>query len=304
MLLMAAQLATAQCAAHAGGRKYVCSGMYTTTAVIGGTPTASGGTAPYTYCWSTSGTISMAAASYFLNDTTLANPTLVHNFGAPITFYLKVTDSLGCVSYDTCKVFISPGFINNLWNDAIYIDENFINSGDSILMDQGVNIVSAAPNMPCTYSWQPSYGLGTTTLATGFKALPHVSTVYSVTVTDSMGCKSPPSAVYYVHVCPAGYTVGYTPEQPCVYVGIKENYASRIDLSVYPNPVSGRIAVELPNSKIYTITLTTMVGTACKEISLAGEKTEIDLSYLNAGVYFLQVFEKGDLVAVKKIIKE
>lgn len=303
MLLIAAQLATAQCAAHAGGRKYVCKGMYTTTAVIGGTPTASGGSAPYTYCWTTSGT-STAAASYFLDDTTLANPTVIHNFGSPISFYLKLTDSLGCLSYDTCHVFFSPGFINTLWNETIYIDENFINSGDSILMDQGTNVVSAAQNMPCTYSWQPSYGLSTTTLAAGFKALPLVSTVYSVTVTDSMGCKSPLSTVYYVHVCPTGYTVGYTPEQPCVYVGIEENYTSKIDLSVYPNPVSNRIAVELPHSNTYKITLTTMVGTACKEIGPAEERTEIDMEHLNTGVYFLQVFEKENLVAVKKIIKE
>jgi hypothetical protein len=298
MLLMLTQLTVAQCQANAGGNIHVCKGMYTTTATLGGTPTASGGTPSYTYCWSTN---SMGfLASTLLNDTTLANPTLTANIAVPVNFYLKVTDALGCVSYDTCKVTFSQ-FTYGLGYATVYIDQNMINNGDSITIN--LMTVSGSSYTPYTYSWSPAYGLGTTTLATWFQALPAVSTVYSVTVTDNKGCKSKPTAVYYVFVCPAGQVVdafGFS----CVPGGIHETSVNKINLSVYPNPASNKATIELPQSGIYAIKLSNLLGSACQEISSAGEKSEIDLSQLNKGIYFLQVFEKGKLVAVEKFIKE
>jgi hypothetical protein len=290
------RLATAQCQANAGGNLHVCLGMYTTTAVLGGTPTASGGTAPYTYSWSTS----FGAASNYFNNPTLANPTFSFNFTTPFALYLKVTDALGCVSYDTCNVTFSQ-FTYGLGYATVYIDQNMINNADSISIV--LMTVGGSPYTPYAYSWAPAAGLGTTTMALGFSALPAVSTVYSVTVTDAKGCKSLPTAVYYVFVCPAGQMVGPF-NMSCIPDDIHENSVNKINVSVYPNPVLNSASVELPQSNIYSIKLSNVLGSICQEIALAEEKTELNLGQLNTGVYVLQVFEKGKLLAAKKVIKE
>lgn len=90
-------------------------------------------------------------------------------------------------------------------------------------------------------------------------------------------------------------------------VGITENYTNKINFSVYPNPTSNSITVKLPVRKkygVYKIELSNMFGEVCKEISSVNTKAEIDLSQFQSGIYFLQVFEEGNLVAVQKIVKE
>lgn len=92
----------------------------------------------------------------------------------------------------------------------------------------------------------------------------------------------------------------------CVGGGVKE-YTNKINLAVYPNPTSNSITVKLPVRKkygVYKIELSNMFGEVCKEISSVNTKAEIDLSQLQSGIYFLQVFEERNLVAVEKIVKE
>ncbi|MBL4656764.1 MAG: right-handed parallel beta-helix repeat-containing protein, partial [Flavobacteriales bacterium] len=78
--------------ADAGPDVAICSGSNVT---IGGSPTAIGGTSPYTYSWT---------PAFTLNDGTIANPT-----AGPLatTIYdLIVTDIVGCVDTDTVIVVI------------------------------------------------------------------------------------------------------------------------------------------------------------------------------------------------------
>lgn len=88
------------------------------------------------------------------------------------------------------------------------------------------------------------------------------------------------------------------------WTGMTTRAASKIKLSTYPNPVSGIVIVELPKDRIYNVRLSNSLGLVCKEISLANLKEEIDLSLLSPGIYLLQVYEQGYLVAAQKLIKD
>lgn len=100
------------------------------------------------------------------------------------------------------------------------------------------------------------------------------------------------------------YHVGDEDCQAIITVDIKENSADKINFSIYPNPASNVVTIELPQSNQYDIKLCNVLGVVYKNIPLAKEKTEIDVNLLNSGVYFLQVFEKEKLAATQKVIKE
>ncbi|WP_081670969.1 T9SS type A sorting domain-containing protein [Sporocytophaga myxococcoides] len=78
---------------------------------------------------------------------------------------------------------------------------------------------------PYTYSWSPSLGLNQDNTSNP-AASPVVSTVYTMTVTDSKGCSNSKSVTVTVNGVP---------------VGIFNGYASSIKL--FPNPTSGSLFI-------------------------------------------------------------
>jgi len=80
--------------ANAGADQAICIGQ---SLAIGGSPTASGGTAPYTFSWTpTTG----------LNDATLANPTASPT--VTTTYTVEVVDATGCKSTDQMTITVNP----------------------------------------------------------------------------------------------------------------------------------------------------------------------------------------------------
>ncbi|MBL4658700.1 MAG: hypothetical protein JKX73_11915, partial [Flavobacteriales bacterium] len=78
--------------ADAGADAAICTGS---TIVIGGSPTASGGTSPYTYSWTPGGS---------LDNTTIANPT--SNTTVTTSYQLVLEDQNSCADTDTIVVII------------------------------------------------------------------------------------------------------------------------------------------------------------------------------------------------------
>jgi gliding motility-associated-like protein len=94
--------------ADAGVDQFTTSG---TAVTIGGSPVASGGTAPYSYTWNPGTT---------LDDSLIANP--LATVFATTTFVVTVTDSIGCNAQDTVVVWINNPPV--LQNDTLTIDED------------------------------------------------------------------------------------------------------------------------------------------------------------------------------------
>ncbi|MDP2386836.1 MAG: T9SS type A sorting domain-containing protein [Bacteroidota bacterium] len=86
-------------------------------------------------------------------------------------------------------------------------------------------------------------------------------------------------------------------------VGINE-YANHGVYKVYPNPTLGKLKIideGLTRAKTTRVKIVDIVG---KEVASLPYNEEIDISVLEAGIYFLTLFEDNNLIFTEKIIKE
>jgi gliding motility-associated-like protein len=144
--------------ANAGADKIICDGFNT---IIGGIPTASGGTQPYTYLW---------GPSTGLNSTSVANPTA--NPSTTTVYTVTVTDDNGCMANtDDMTVTVNPSpninfaadvlngceplFVNFTDNTTPNIQSYIWNFGDPNSGSNNVSIIqnpSHLFNDPGTYN--------------------------------------------------------------------------------------------------------------------------------------------------------
>ncbi len=107
---------------------------------------------------------------------------------------------------------------------------------------------------------------------------------YSITKIDSMGCDS---------------TVAY-----CQTVGFNELIFSNRYLTLYPNPTSDILNIELDDLfaiETAAIKITDLLGRTVLEIE---GSEQINIKEIKTGIYFLQLYNKEKLIATEKIIKE
>ena len=147
--------------AEAGANTSLC---ITDSVMIGGSPTATGGIAPYAYVWSPAASLSSAV---------VANPNSKATVNTKYT--LTVTDNIGCKAYDSVNVTVFP-----LPVASVAFSDTVSCPGDTIQL-----FVSAGFS---SYAWSPSSRINNTSV---FNPLvyPIDTTVYKVVVTDANGCK-------------------------------------------------------------------------------------------------------------------
>ncbi len=271
-----------QCIADAGIDKHRCPNDPTTQ--FGGLKSALGGVPPYKYEWRIKPiafappSIPFLYASHILNDTTAANPTLIYNnLSDSVKLYLRVTDSLGCQSEDSCQITFS-----NFGQHTFY-HEYWIDYGDSVYLNRTPNIGGGFGNVK--YSWSPTNGLSDTTLPFGFWAKPLINTNYTPTIIDSKGCSiTAGGPLYFVYVRP---------------VGIKEEVP--IEVNLFPNPTSGEVSivgmqdVDIEEVKLFTVNGQWLISTK--------NNSKMNLSYLANGIYFIEIESKNGVIR-HKIIKQ
>ena len=269
--------------ANAGGNQHFCfEGGDLKQIKLGGKPTASGGTTPYTYRWWSN------SANLSFDDTTVANPSIVHSGG--VTVWVEVTDSLGNTAIDSAVISMSD--IPYIIFDAIYSlpVEHHISQGDSVWITTDT-ILTILGNSMCR--WNPIKGLNNSNICNGFWAKPNVTTSYYLTVIDEYGCaeKVGDSPIHKIYVDD---------------VGIKQLTIDNGELKIYPNPTNGKLTISLPNPSeggAYTaenIEIYNIMGQLLQsKIVNLQSKIVIDVSHLTAGVYFI----KFDGYKVEKFVK-
>lgn len=118
------------------------------------------------------------------------------------------------------------------------------------------------------------------------------SGVYTVTVTDMLGCKTVSD--------PITITI-----QNCMSV---QNIFSSNVIKIYPNPFSEKVTLQIINRQImnYKFVIFDMLGNIVfqSEINPAqsGTKTEIQRGTLQAGIFFYKIVGRGEIIQTGKII--
>jgi len=153
--------------ANAGNDVTICRGN---SVMIGGSPTASGGSGSFAYSWS--------------NGSTSANPTV--NPGNTTTYTVTVTSN-GCTATDDVTVTV-----NGPPNPSI------TPSNPDLCIGNSVTLTASGGT---TYTWSPGTGLNTTTGSTVI-ANPNSDITYTVTVTDGSGCSNTDSVSINVRNLP------------------------------------------------------------------------------------------------------
>ncbi len=166
-LFLLATETSAQLTANAGADQTVC---VFTSLNLGGSPTAAGGTGPYTYAWS---------PTIGLNSATVANPTVVV-YGT-YTYRVIVTDNIGAMDTDFVTITAFP-----YANVTLLVNDTITCAGQPVSFV--AQIQSGTP--PFTYIWD--FGDGSTSnLITPVHV--YASQGYyntTLTVTDANGCNS------------------------------------------------------------------------------------------------------------------
>lgn len=161
LLILSGNRLQAQVTADAGlSYTMICPGANFT---LGGTPTATGGNAPYTYSWSPATGLNNAAAS-----NPIATP------AAPTQYIVTVTDVDGNSDRDTIYVDINPIANAGAGNDTF------------VCVGGQVQIGLPANNAALVYNWSPAASLNSSSAPRPI-ATPTVTTTYSVTI-NSAGC--------------------------------------------------------------------------------------------------------------------
>ena len=145
-------------------------------ATIGGSPTAAGGNATYTYSWSPSSNLSSA---------TVANPTALCT-GSTTTYTVTATDGYSCSASSTVVV------TRNLTASA---GANQANGACPTTITIGGSPTAAGSSGSYTYSWSPGTGLSSTTIANPTTTATS-NTTYTVTVTDGNSCSATSSMTF------------------------------------------------------------------------------------------------------------
>jgi hypothetical protein len=163
--------------ADAGPDQTIC---YPQSVQIGGNPILSGGTPPYNFIW--------------YPQTGLSVNTFPNPLAMPIstmTYCVYITDGTGATASDCVTVTVNPHPNINAGNDQT------ICPGSPTMLNAIGGI---------SYLWSPSVGLSDSGICNP-TALPSVTTVYTVTATDTNGCTGSDILVINVNPLPTAFNV-------------------------------------------------------------------------------------------------
>lgn len=237
--------------ASAGNPRVICSGN---TITIGGAPTASGGTGTYTYNWS-GGAAAVANPSVSPTTTT--------------TYTVSVFDGKGCSATASVNIVVRALPVASAGGNL-----TIPSCSPTGLAIGGTPTASGGSGSGYTYSWSPSVGLSSTTIANPISQGLLVDTTYTVVVTDGNGCSA--SASMRVHVTNNAPVVNITNSGAaswCAGTGNSVNLTANITNGTTPftyswggtniTPTNTAVATVNPNtagSYVYNVSVTDNFG--------------------------------------------
>lgn len=132
------------------------------------------------------------------------------------------------------------------------------------------------PGGAISYTWNPI-------LPVNGVVSPTASVSYTVAGSDANGCVNTTVFTQTVDAC----------------TGVSELFSATIELNVYPNPAINNLTIEIPSG--FTIKLSNVLGTVVHETLSKEGKTEIDITDLPNGVYFMQAAQNAKIYSARII---
>ena len=243
--------------ADAGFDQTICEGSSVT---IGGSPTASGGLAPYTYSW---------APSIGLSSPTVSNP--IANPAVTTTYTVTITDANATSTSDVVIVTVNP------------LPSSVTANSNTPICDGSQLFLSGSASGGITFSWTGPNGFSSTiqnpqinpatTLASG---------TYTFTTVSAQGCSNSATTNVFVSAIPA-VTVSATTNVSCN--GLSDGTATAnatggvgpYTYSWSPSSNTTQIVVGLA-AGTYTVYATDLNGCSSQASGTVSEPTAINLS--------------------------
>ena len=280
-LIFLSTQAFAQLSVDAGKDTILCAEWRSSSnTLLGGNPTATGGVGPYTYKWSSNvkNANKYEIASYLLDDTTIANPKLLHR-GSLLKLKLLVTDANGVEKKDSVTIQFSQFII--VTTDINY----YIKKGEQVKINSDLS-GGVRPNH---YTWSPNYNISDIH-AENPMVWPDVTTVYKVSITD------------------AGECVSFNDGHCTVYVGItgtKSAYENDRTSNIFPNPIENNSILNLTSviTNNATIVIYNTLGEVLLKESISSNNFSIGDKISKSGLYFYTVSNDSEILTSGQFIK-
>lgn len=172
-----------------------------------------------------------------------------------------------------------------------------VDAGSDVSIDVGNNtIIGGSPAATggtgnLIYSWLPSEFLNDETLANP-TAQPPGDVIFNVTVTDERGCTATDEILVIVI---GGTLIGETEESTI--------------LKIYPNPTSGKFTInfeQVKSSEIRIALINSSGQVVYQDViksAYSSVSTDVDITGLSKGVYFLRIYGDFDSIYRQIILK-
>lgn len=171
------------------------------------------------------------------------------------TYTLLGTNAYGCVGTATQQIVVNQLPVITV-------------SGSTMICEGSSANLTA--NGAQTYEW---ISTNTYLAAPSVVLSPSVTTAYNLSGVDVNGCKGQASVVVAVDPC----------------LGLQSLNGGAVKATVYPNPNSGVFTVELNNGLTKSINVVDVTGRTVLSTDTAAGSTEINISSLANGVYYVKV---------------
>jgi hypothetical protein len=229
-------------------------------------PTLSVSINPTLVCSGQSSTLTVTGANTYTWSTSSTATTIVVNPTVSSSYTASGTNTNGCIGQTVNSVSVSIPTIN-------------VSSSASVMCLGSAAVISASGAN--TYTWNTSSNSSSITVS------PTVNTTFTVTGTSALGCTV--SSIFTQSVANCAGLVDQT---------------LNINAIVKPNPTSGKIMVNgLSEGNDFSYNITNQLGMIVVSNKSIKNNTEIDLTLLPNGIYFLNINSDNAKKTIK-VIKE
>lgn len=220
------------------------------------------------FCPGGTTTLTASGANTYSWSTTSTNTTIVNSPTTTTSYTVTGTDINSCSSSTAITVTVYS-------NPTI----TAVSSQSVLCTGQTASLTAGGAN---SYTWN------TNSNNTSIVVSPSANTTYTVNGTNANGCSGTATITQIVSAC----------------TGINPIAANEQTVSVFPNPTTGYFTLNVNNySESLKVTIYNSIGQLVLTQKIDALRTEINVTELNAGIYFIRIEENGVETPHVKLIK-